>query len=164
MPNSRNVSLRRRFSNTLANLLCVAAVIIVVAPLCAIFFYLLVKGAGSINLAFLTNTPKPVGETGGGFGNAIAGSAYILGLASLIGVPLGVGAGIYLSEYGRGMFGNMVRFTADVLNGVPSIVVGIGGFGINRSAQGTFSRAGGGGGAGNKEVPTITRATEEMLL
>jgi phosphate transport system permease protein len=164
MVNNSHVSLRRRISNGLANALCVAAVIMVVAPLCAIFFYLLVKGAGSISLAFLTNTPKPVGESGGGFGNAIVGSAYILGIASVIGVPLGVGAGIYLSEYGRGMFGNIVRFTADVLNGVPSIVIGIVAYSLIVLRQKHFSALAGGAALAIMMVPTITRATEEMLL
>jgi phosphate transport system permease protein len=164
MPNSANVNLRRRIYNGIANLLCIGAVIVVIAPLCAIFFYLLVKGAGSINLAFLTHTPKPVGETGGGFGNAIVGSMYLLGLASLMGVPLGVGAGIYLSEYGRGMFGNVIRFTADVLNGVPSIVIGIVAYSLIVLRQRHFSALAGGAALAIMMVPTICRATEEMLL
>lgn len=164
MVSNGHVSLRRRFSNGLANFLCVAAVVLVLAPLCAIFFYLIVKGAGSINLAFITNTPKPVGESGGGFGNAIVGSMYILGIASVIGVPLGVGAGIYLSEYGRGVFGNVIRFTADVLNGVPSIVVGIVAYSLIVLQQKHFSALAGGTALAIMMVPTITRATEEMLL
>jgi len=164
MVSSANVNLRRRIGNGLANALCLAAVIIVVVPLCAIFFYLLAKGAGSINLAFLTHTPKPVGESGGGFGNAIVGSAYVLGLASLMGVPLGVGAGIYLSEYGRGIFGNIIRFTADVLNGVPSIVIGIVAYSLIVLRQKHFSALAGGAALAIMMVPTITRATEEMLL
>jgi phosphate transport system permease protein len=164
MANKADVNLRRRITNGIANALCVAAVIIVVAPLCAIFFYLLAKGAGSINLAFLTHTPKPVGESGGGFGNAIVGSAYVLGLASVMGVPLGVGAGIYLSEYGRGMFGNIIRFTADVLNGVPSIVIGIVAYSLIVLRQKHFSALAGGAALAIMMVPTITRATEEMLL
>jgi phosphate transport system permease protein len=164
MPNSRNGNLRRRVMNSVANFLCIAAVIIVIAPLCAIFFYLLAKGAGSINLAFLTHTPKPVGETGGGFGNAIVGSMYLLGLASLMGVPLGVGAGIYLSEYGKGLFGNVIRFTADVLNGVPSIVIGIVAYSIIVLQQKHFSALAGAAALAIMMVPTITRATEEMLL
>jgi phosphate transport system permease protein len=164
MANNIRVNLQRRFANGIANALCVAAVIIVVAPLCAIFFYLIVKGAGSINLAFLTHTPKPVGESGGGFGNAIVGSAYILAIASTIGVPLGVGAGIYLSEYGRGMFGNVIRFTADVLNGVPSIVIGIVAYSLIVLRQKHFSALAGGAALAIMMVPTITRATEEMLL
>ena len=164
MVSNGRVSFRRRFSNGLANFLCVAAVVLVLAPLCAIFFYLIVKGAGSINLAFITNTPKPVGESGGGFGNAIVGSMYILGIASVIGVPLGVGAGIYLSEYGRGVFGNVIRFTADVLNGVPSIVVGIVAYSLIVLQQKHFSALAGGTALAIMMVPTITRATEEMLL
>src|SRR3954469_9577766 len=164
MANNFPVSLRRKITHGLASASCVAAVIIVVAPLCAIFFYLVVKGAGSLNLAFLTNTPKPVGESGGGFANAIFGSAYILGIASFIGVPLGVGAGIYLSEYGRGKFGNLIRFTADVLNGVPSIVIGIVASSLIVLRQGHFSALAGAVALGIMMVPTITRATEEMLL
>ena len=164
MPNTAHVNFRRRIMNGIANALCIGAVIVVVAPLCAIFFYLLAKGAGSINLAFLTHTPKPVGETGGGFGNAIVGSAYVLGLASLMGVPLGVGAGIYLSEYGRGLFGNVIRFTADVLNGVPSIVIGIVAYSLIVLRQKHFSALAGGAALAIMMVPTITRATEEMLL
>jgi phosphate transport system permease protein len=164
MANNSHVNWRRRVTNGIASALCVAAVIIVVAPLCAIFFYLIVKGAGSLNLDFLTHTPKPVGESGGGFANAIAGSAYILAIASLIGVPLGVGAGIYLSEYGRGMFGNLIRFTADVLNGVPSIVIGIVAYSLIVLQQKHFSALAGGAALAIMMVPTITRATEEMLL
>jgi phosphate ABC transporter, permease protein PstA len=164
MANSGQLSIRRRVSNGLANFLCVAAVVLVLAPLCAIFFYLIVKGAGSINLAFITNTPKPVGETGGGFGNAIVGSMYILGIASVIGVPLGVGAGIYLSEYSRGMLGNVIRFTTDVLNGVPSIVVGVVAYSLIVLQQKHFSALAGGAALAIMMVPTITRATEEMLL
>ena len=103
----------------------VLTVLLVLAPLVAIFGYLVYRGVGSINWAFLTQTPKPVGEAGGGMANAIVGSVFILGIASIIGVPFGVGAGIYLAEFGRNRFGSAIRFTADVLNGVPSIVIGI---------------------------------------
>ena len=96
-----------------------------VAPLVAIFVYLIYKGASSLNWAFFTDVPKPVGETGGGMANAIVGSA-ICCVASLIGVPMGIAGGIFLAEFGRGTkLANAVRFTADVLNGVPSIVMGI---------------------------------------
>jgi len=100
----------------------VLTVLLVLLPLGAIFAYLIYKGIGSINWAFLTQTPKPVGEPGGGMANAIVGSMEILAIASLLGVPLGIGAGIYLSEYGRNRYGDIVRFVSDVLNGVPSIV------------------------------------------
>ena len=119
------ISLWRRGLNFLVTLAAVGAVVLVLLPLGAVFGYLIYKGIGSINWAFLTQIPKPPGEAGGGMANAIAGSVYILLIASSMGVPLGIGAGIYLSEYGRGTrFGNLIRFTADVLNGVPSIIVG----------------------------------------
>src|SRR3979411_1886112 len=110
-------SLRRRVTDHLMTGVAVVTVLLVLVPLIAIFGYLLYRGLGSINWAFLTQTPKPVGEPGGGMPNAIVGSAFILGIASLIGVPLGVGAGIYLAEFGRNRFGDSTRFTADVLRG-----------------------------------------------
>src|SRR3954452_5597530 len=134
MPNTSNarleisaapISIYRRAVDSLATAAAIGAVMLVLAPLCAVFGYLVYRGVGSINWAFLTQTPKPVGEAGGGMANAIMGSVFILGIASLIGVPVGIGAGIYLAEFGRNRFGAIIRFTADVLNGVPSIVVGI---------------------------------------
>jgi len=158
------ISLWRRGMNSLATLLAATAVILVLLPLAAIFAYLLYKGFGSLNWAFLTQTPKPVGEPGGGMANAIAGSVYILLIASTLGVPLGIGAGIYLSEYGRNQVGNMIRFTADVLNGVPSIIIGIVAYGLVVLRQGHFSALAGGAALAIMMIPTITRATEEMLL
>src|SRR3954467_12765042 len=124
------ISLRRRITDHLMTGVAILTVLLVLAPLVAIFGYLMYRGIGSINWAFLTQTPKPVGEAGGGMANAIVGSIFILGIASLIGVPFGVGAGIYLAEFGRNRFGSAIRFTADVLNGVPSIVIGIVGWSI----------------------------------
>ena len=157
------VSVRRRTVDALATVAAGAAVVLVLLPLIAIFAYLLYKGAGALNWAFLTQTPKPVGEAGGGMANAIGGSILILGLASILGVPLGIGAGIYLAEFGRGRFADLVRFTADVLNGVPSIVIGIVGYSIVVLSQKHFSALSGGVALGIMMVPTITRATEEML-
>src|ERR1700751_2450082 len=114
----------RRIKDHFATLFAVPPVVLVLAPLIAIFAYLVIKGVGSLNLAFLTQTPKPPGEVGGGMANAIAGSVLILAIGSLLGVPLGIGAGIYLAEFGRNRFGDAVRFVSDVLNGVPSIVIG----------------------------------------
>src|SRR5580704_8198014 len=106
--------------------LAVLATVIVVAPLVAIFVYLIYKGASSLNFDFFTKVPKPPGEVGGGMANAIVGSAVLLALASVIGIPMGIGGGIYLAEFGRGTkLANAIRFTADVLNGVPSIVMGV---------------------------------------
>jgi phosphate transport system permease protein len=158
------VSLWRRGVNSLVTGLAVGAVILVLLPLGAVFGYLVYKGIGSINWAFLTQTPKPVGEPGGGMANAIAGSALILLIASAIGVPIGIGAGIYLAEYGQNRLGNLVRFTADVLNGVPSIVVGIVAYGLVVLTQGHFSALAGGVALAIMMIPTITRTTEEMLV
>jgi phosphate transport system permease protein len=161
---SAPVSSWRRGVNGLVTLAAGAAVVLVLLPLGAIFAYLIYKGLGSINWAFLTQTPKPVGEAGGGMANAIAGSVYILMIASVMGVPIGIGAGIYLAEYGRNRFGDLIRFTADVLNGVPSIVVGIVAYGIVVLGQGHFSALAGGVALAIMMIPTITRTTEEMLL
>jgi phosphate transport system permease protein len=158
------ISLWRRGMNGFVTLAAGAAVVLVLLPLGAIFAYLIYKGLGSINWAFLTQTPKPVGEAGGGMANAIAGSAYVLGIASVMGVPIGIGAGIYLAEYGRNRFGDVIRFTADVLNGVPSIVVGIVAYGIVVLGQGHFSALAGGVALAIMMIPTITRTSEEMLL
>src|SRR3989454_1567509 len=144
--------------------IAVLTVVLVLLPLGAIFAYLIYKGAGSINWAFLTQTPKPVGEPGGGMANAIVGSMVILGIASLMGVPVGIGAGIYLSEYGRNRFGDLIRFTSDVLNGVPSIVIGIVAYSLVVLRQRHFSALAGGVALAIMMVPTITRTTEEMLL
>src|SRR5437868_12522781 len=158
------VSFRRRAMNALVTGAAAGAVLLVLLPLGAIFVYLVYKGFGSLNWAFLTQIPAPPGEPGGGMANAIAGSAYILLIASVIGVPIGIGAGIYLAEYGRNRFGNLIRFTADVLNGVPSIVIGIVAYGLVVLSQGHFSALAGGVALAIMMVPTITRTTEEMLL
>src|SRR6202049_3171675 len=157
------ISLWRRGMNSFATLAAAAAVVLVLLPLGAVFGYLIYKGFGSINWAFLTQTPKPVGETGGGMANAIVGSVLILGIASAIGVPFGIGAGIYLAEFGRNRFGSAIRFTADVLNGVPSIVIGIVAWAILVRGRG-FSALAGGVALAIMMVPTICRTTEEMLL
>jgi phosphate transport system permease protein len=145
--------------------LAILATILVIAPLLAIFVYLLYKGASSLNLDFFTKMQKPPGELGGGMANAIVGSAVLLGVASVIGVPVGIGAGIFLAEFGRGTkLANSVRFTADVLNGVPSIVMGIAAYALVVLPQGHFSAFAGGVALGIMMIPTITRTTEEMLL
>jgi phosphate transport system permease protein len=158
------IALRRRFTDHFMTGVAVLTVILVLVPLFAIFTYLVYRGIGSINWAFLTQTPKPVGEAGGGMANAIVGSGFILALASILGVPVGVGAGIYLAEYGRNRFGDVIRFTADVLNGVPSIVIGIVAYAIVVLTQKHFSALAGGVALAIMMIPTITRTTEEMLL
>lgn len=156
---------RRRTAMDLAVTgLAVLSTAVVLVPLVAILGYLIFKGASSLNLAFFTRVPAPVGQAGGGMANAILGSGVILGMASLIGIPLGIGAGVFLAEYGRGgLFGNIVRFTADVLNGVPSIVMGISAYALIVAHQHHFSAFAGGVALAIMMVPTITRTTEEML-
>jgi len=158
------LSLRRRVMNVSVMAATGVAALLVLLPLFLILGFLLMKGVGSVNWAFLTHTPKPVGETGGGMGNAIVGTFMILGVASLIGIPWGIAGGIYLSEYGRNKFGNAIRFTADVLNGVPSIVIGIAVYGLVVVPQKHFSALAGGIALGIMMIPIIVRATEEMLL
>jgi len=158
------VSLGRRIINQGATVFAVLAVVLVLVPLLAIFVYLVIKGIGSVNLAFLTQTPKPPGEVGGGMANGIVGTGVILAVASVIGLPLGIGSGIYLAEYGRNRFGDLIRFTADVLNGVPSIVIGIAVYSLVVVPQKHFSAFSGGVALGIMMIPTIARATEEMLL
>ena len=145
--------------------LATLATVLVIAPLIAILGYLLYKGASSLNLAFFTHIPAPVGESGGGMANSIVGSGIVLLLASLMGVPVGIGAGLYLAEFGRGKaLASAVRFTADVLNGVPSIVMGISVYALVVLRQKHFSALAGGIALAIMMVPTITRTTEEMLL
>ena len=140
------------------------AAILVLVPLLAIFAYLLIKGVGSVNLAFLTQTPKPPGEAGRRHGERYRGYRADSCGGQRIGVPLGIGSGIYLAEYGRNRFGDLVRFTADVLNGVPSIVIGIAVYSLIVIRQKHFSAFSGGVALGIMMIPTIARATEEMLL
>jgi phosphate transport system permease protein len=145
--------------------LAILATVLVVVPLIAIFVYLLIKGASSLNLDFFIKNPAPEGELGGGMANAIVGSGVLLALASLIGVPIGIGAGIYLAEFGRGTkLANGIRFTADVLNGVPSIVMGLAAYSLIVVPQGHFSAFSGGVALGIMMIPTVARTTEEMLL
>jgi len=158
------IALRRRVADHVMTGAAILTVILVLVPLFAIFAYLVYRGIGSISWAFLTQTPKPVGESGGGMANAIVGSAFILALASLLGVPIGVGAGIYIAEFGRNRFGDAIRFTADVLNGVPSIVIGIVAYALVVLSQRHFSALAGGVALAIMMIPTITRTTEDMLL
>jgi phosphate transport system permease protein len=155
----------RSLTDSAATGLAVLSTLLVVAPLVAIFIYLVYKGASSLSWAFFTDIPKPVGEAGGGMANAIVGSGILLAVGSLIGIPVGIAGGIYLAEFGRGTrLANAVRFTADVLNGVPSIVMGIAIYSLVVVPQGHFSAFSGGVALGIMMIPTVCRTTEEMLL
>ena len=164
LKNLHTTSLRRRLSNWIALGSITLAALIVTVPLFLILGTVVVRGLGTFNWAFLTQIPKPIGEVGGGMGNAILGSVLLLGFASLIGVPLGIGAGIFLAEYGRNKFGNIVRFTADVLNGVPSVVIGMTAWALVVVPQGHFSLLSGSVALGIMMIPVISRTTEEVLL
>jgi phosphate transport system permease protein len=157
------IRLRRSLTNHLVTGLAVLSTVVVLVPLVAILAYLLYKGTSSLNWAFFTKIPAPVGEPGGGMANSIVGSGIILAIASVMGIPLGIAGGVYLAEYGRGgLLGNVIRFTADVLNGVPSIVMGIAAYGLI-VVHYKFSALAGGVALAIMMVPTITRTTEEML-
>ncbi|HET9837320.1 MAG TPA: phosphate ABC transporter permease PstA [Candidatus Angelobacter sp.] len=158
------VSVRRKLSNGVALGLITLAALVVTVPLFLILGTVVLRGLGSLNWTFLTQIPKPIGEEGGGMGNAILGSLLLLSFASLIGVPLGVGTGVFLAEYGRNKFGNLVRFTADALNGVPSVVIGMTAWSLVVVTQGHFSLFAGSVALGIMMIPVISRTTEEVLL
>lgn len=153
----------RKFKNLLAQVLTCACALLVVVPLGLIFLHVLKSGIGSLNWAFFTQLPKPVGEVGGGMANAIVGTFELLGLASLLGVPIGVLGGIYLSEYGTTGLNWWIRFGADVLNGVPSIIWGMVVWALVVVPMKGFSAWAGGIVLGMIMVPLIMRTTEEVL-
>jgi phosphate transport system permease protein len=151
--------LRSRFMVGLMGL----AVVLAVLPLLLILGTLIAKGAGSLNLAFFTNVPVPAGETGGGVLHAVIGTLMIVGVACLIGLPLGIGAGIYCAEYPASRLTFATRFVSDVLNGTPSIVVGVFAWTWIVASQKHFSAFAGSVALAILMVPMVTRTTEEMI-
>ena len=154
---------RRRLLSNLVAGLCGLAVLLALVPLAFVFFYVVKQGFSSLNWAFFTQMPKPVGEPGGGMANAMVGTLILIGLASIVAIPVGLIAGVYLSEYAGGKFSSAVRFTADVLNGVPSIVIGIFAYGLAVLPVHRFSALAGGLALGFMMIPIVTRTTEELL-
>src|SRR5512140_1678667 len=154
----------RKFKNLCMQVLTCLCALAVVVPLGLIFFHVLRSGIGSVSWAFFTQLPKPVGEAGGGMANAIAGTFELLGLAALLGVPVGVLGGIYLSEYGSSRVNWWVRFGADVLNGVPSIIWGMVVYALVVVPMKGFSAWAGSIVLGMMMIPLIMRTTEEVLL
>jgi len=154
---------RRRVLSKVVVWLCGLAVVLALVPLALVFFYVIKQGFASLNWAFFTRMPKPVGEAGGGMANAILGTFFLIVIASSLAVPVGLIAGVYLSEYGKARFASLVRFTADVLNGVPSIVIGIFAYGLAVLPVHRFSALAGGLALGFMMIPIITRTTEELL-
>ena len=163
-PRSNTIAWTRRAKNGFALGAVTVAALIVTVPLFLILGTVIKRGVVALNWAFFTQLPVPVGETGGGMANAIVGSLMLLVVASIIGLPLGVGSGVFLAEYGRNMLGNLVRFTADVLNGVPSIVIGMTAWALVVVTQGHFSLLAGSVALGIMMIPVIARTTEEVLL
>jgi phosphate transport system permease protein len=155
---------RRRATNHLMVGVIIGLTVLATLPLIIIAFYLLKFGAGSVQWHFFTNMPKPVGETGGGMANAIVGTLLLVGVASLIGLPVGIGAGLYLAEHRGTALANSVRFLSDVLNGLPSIVMGIFAWQFLVRPLGHFSAWAGGVALGAMMIPMVARTTEEMVL
>lgn len=154
---------RRKIVSAIAEGLCIVAVILALLPLVLILFYVVKQGFSSLNWAFFTQTPKPVGEAGGGMANAIVGTLILIGLAALFAVPIGCICGIHLAEYPESKFSSVVRFAADVLNGVPSIVIGIFAYGIAVLPVKRFSAIAGGVALGLLMIPVVVRTTEELI-
>lgn len=153
----------RRLVNRLMTGLCALAVLAAAAPLVSLLWLVVSRGVGGLSWSFFTNLPAPVGETGGGVANAIVGTLEMVALACVLGVPVGIGAGAFLAERGDGAFGRLVRFTAEVLSGVPSIVIGIVAYGLLVVPMKRFSGLAGAFALALLMVPTIARTTEELV-
>ncbi|MBI5507317.1 MAG: phosphate ABC transporter permease PstA [Deltaproteobacteria bacterium] len=154
---------RRKVIDVGARAACVAATLLAVVPLVSVLAYVVVRGAAGLSWSFFTALPQPVGEAGGGVANAILGSLQLVGIACVLGVPVGVLAGIYLAEYGRGRFATAVRYAADVMSGIPSIAVGIFVYTLLVLSMRHFSALAGGVALAVLMLPTVTRTTEELL-
>jgi phosphate transport system permease protein len=153
----------RKFRNLFMYGLCMLSVGVALIPLAMIFYHTLSLGMSALNWDFFTQLPKPVGEPGGGLANAIVGTLILVGLGSVIGLPVGILAGVFLSEFGGNKFASVVRFMTDVLNGVPSIVTGVVAYTIVVLPMKHFSAYAGGVALGILMIPIVTRTTEEML-
>ncbi|MGI8477826.1 MAG: phosphate ABC transporter permease PstA, partial [Thermomicrobiales bacterium] len=155
--------MRRRNRGRILEALCLTAALVGVGVLIAILAYIALRGFGAINVAFFTKLPAPVGETGGGVANAIVGTLLIVGIAAVIAIPIGLGAGTYLAEFGQGRFAYVVRLLADVMTGVPSIVVGILAYQLVVVRMHHFSALAGGIALAALMLPPIVRTSEEIL-
>jgi phosphate transport system permease protein len=154
--------LRRAFSNLMVGLM-IGAVVVALLPLFFILLNLVLKGAGSLSLDFFTQVPAPAGETGGGVAHALVGTLLIVIMASLIGMPIGIGGGIYCAEYPHSRLTWLTRFVADVMNGTPSIVVGVFAWAWIVAQQKHFSALAGSVALALLMIPMVLRTTEEMI-
>lgn len=160
---SRSYS-RRKLTNIAVTILLIGASGIAVAPLISVFLYIIARGAPVLSLTFFTEIPKPVGELGGGMANALLGTCTLIVLASFIGLPWGIATGMYLSEYGaKSRFGSLVRFSADMLASIPSIIVGLFVYALIVIPMKRFSAIAGAVALGILMIPTVCRTTEELL-
>jgi len=154
----------RKLTSSLFVGFCALSVLVALVPLAFVLFFVIGQGVQALNLDFFTHMPRPVGEPGGGMANAIVGTLILTGLGSLMAIPIGVLSGIYMSEYAGSRFASLVRFAADTLNGVPSIVIGVFAYGIAVLPFKQFSAIAGGTALGIMMIPIIARTTEELLL
>ncbi|MGE5815575.1 MAG: PstA family ABC transporter permease, partial [Acidobacteriota bacterium] len=154
---------RRNLASAVFVAFCALSVGVALLPLAAVLYLVVSQGISSLDLAFFTHMPRPVGETGGGMANAIVGTMVLTGLGACFAVPIGIMSGIYVSEYSGSRFASVVRFAADTLNGVPSIVVGVFAYAVFVLPFKQFSALAGGAALGIMMIPIITRTTEELL-
>jgi phosphate transport system permease protein len=161
---TKNIHYRwRKAKSSIMMTLSVLCAVVAIIPLFLILFYTLSQGISSINWAFFTQMPKPAGEPGGGMANALVGTVILVAIGSIIGLPVGILSGVYLSEKGSSVFAQMVRFLAEVLNGIPSIVIGVVAYVIVVLPMKRFSAIAGGVALGILMMPLVTRTTEEMV-
>ena len=163
-PLPSGTSLGRRLRSRAAEVLCAMAVLVALVPLALILAYVVRQGLGAVDLDFLTKMPKPVGEPHGGMANALVGTLILIGLAGILAIPLGVASGLFLSEFRASRWSTVVRFTADVLNGIPSIVVGMFAYAVAVLPFRHFSALAGGLALGIMMIPIVARTCEEVLL
>ena len=157
-------SLWRRIVSSLFVVFCASAVLVALMPLALILFFVVSQGVQALNFEFFTHMPQPVGEPGGGMANAITGTLILVTLAALMAVPIGVMSGVYMAEYAGSRLASAIRFAADTLNGVPSIVIGVFAYGVAVLPFKQFSALAGGFALGVMMIPIIARTTEELLL
>lgn len=156
--------LRRRYTSHLMGFLSVLAVVVSLVPLGFILFFVISQGISSLDLDFFTHLPRPVGETGGGMANSIVGTLTVCALGGLLAIPTGMLAGVFVAQFAGSQKANMVRFAADVLNGIPSIVIGLFVYAFAVSPFKQFTALAGGIALGVMMIPLIARTTEEMVL
>jgi len=154
---------KRKIINSVMLALCIVAAIITIIPLIYIFFYTTQSGISALNIDFFTQLPMPVGEVGGGMANAIVGSLVLVGIGAVMGIPIGIMTGIYISEYSKSIVATFVKFITDILSGIPSIIIGIFAYGVIVIPMQRFSALAGGFALGILMIPTVTKITEEML-